>query len=91
MEARNIPVDHDLVRSLLNRLEKGCYEKLLAEHKGRNLKPSLSASSGPPYYRERIARARLSVFRSTNRAVDMLLKNDAMSTRVSTALTSPGR
>ncbi len=33
MEARNIPVDHDLVRSLLNRLEKGCYEKILAEHK----------------------------------------------------------
>ena len=32
MEARNIPVDHALVRSLLNRLEKGYYEKILAEH-----------------------------------------------------------
>ena len=31
MEDRNVPVDHDLVRSLLNRIEKGYYEKILAQ------------------------------------------------------------
>jgi len=31
MEDRNIPVDHEFIRSLLNRPEKGYYEKILAE------------------------------------------------------------
>ena len=33
MEDRNVPVDHEFVRSLLNRPEKGYYEKILAERK----------------------------------------------------------